>query len=76
MVDRLPSGKDENELVLNHMLLDQLLSQLTEEEKELIGLRYFQDKTQMEVAGLLGISQVQVSRLEKRILLRMRGLVK
>ncbi len=76
MVDRLPSGKDENELVLNHMLLEQLLSQLTSEEKELIGLRYFQDKTQMEVARTLGISQVQVSRLEKRILLRMRGLAK
>ncbi len=76
MVDRLPSGKDENETVLNHMLLEQLLSELTREEKELIGLRYFQDKTQVEVAGLLGISQVQVSRLEKRILLRMRGLAK
>ncbi len=76
MVDRLPSGKDENENVLNHMLLEHLLSQLTQEEKELIGLRYFQDKTQMEVARVLGISQVQVSRLEKRILLRMRGLAK
>lgn len=76
MVDRLPSGKDENETVLNHMLLEQLLSELTQEEKELIGLRYFQDKTQVEVAGMLGISQVQVSRLEKRILLRMRGLAK
>ena len=58
------------------MLLEHLLSQLTQEEKELIGLRYFQDKTQMEVARVLGISQVQVSRLEKRILLRMRGLAK
>ena len=76
MVDRLPSGKDENANVLNHMLLEHLLSQLTQEEKELIGLRYFQDKTQMEVARVLGISQVQVSRLEKRILLRMRGLAK
>lgn len=76
MVDRLPSGKDENENVLNHMLLEQLLSQLTQEEKELIALRYFQDKTQIEVARRLGISQVQVSRLEKRILLRMRGLAK
>lgn len=76
MVDRLPSGKDENETVLNHMLLEQLLSELDEEEKKLIALRYFQDKTQVEVARLLGISQVQVSRLEKRILLRMRRLVK
>lgn len=74
MVDKLPSGKDDNERVLNHILLEQLLSELTEEEKRLIALRYFQDKTQVEVAKQLGISQVQVSRLEKRILLRMRGL--
>ncbi len=76
MVDRLASGKDENETVLNHMLLEQLLAELNGEEKELIALRYFQDKTQVEVAKRLGISQVQVSRLEKRILLRMRGLAK
>ncbi len=76
MVDRLASGKDENETVLNHMLLEQLLAELNGEEKELIALRYFQDKTQVEVAKQLGISQVQVSRLEKRILLRMRGLAK
>ena len=74
MVDRLPSGKDDNEKVLNHILLEQLLSELTDEEKRLIALRYFQDKTQVEVARQLGISQVQVSRLEKRILLRMCGL--
>ena len=76
MVDRLASGKDENETVLHHMLLEQLLAGLNGEEKELIALRYFQDKTQVEVAKQLGISQVQVSRLEKRILLRMRGLAK
>ena len=58
------------------MLLEQLLAGLNGEEKELIALRYFQDKTQVEVAKQLGISQVQVSRLEKRILLRMRGLAK
>ena len=76
MVDRLPSGKDENEEILNHMLLEQLLAELEENEKQLILLRYFQNKTQMEVAKQLGISQVQVSRLEKRILLRMRGLAR
>lgn len=76
MVDRLPSGRDENEKVLNHMLLEQLLAGLSEEEKRLISMRYFEEKTQVEVARLLGISQVQVSRLEKRILLQMRGLVK
>ena len=62
----------EKEKVLNHMLLEQLLGQLEERERELISMRYFQDKTQMEVAKCLGISQVQVSRMEKRILLQMR----
>ena len=59
-------------VLLDHMLLNQLLDSLSETERELIEMRYFQDKTQTEVAGVLGISQVQVSRLEKKILLRMR----
>ncbi|MDE6661853.1 MAG: sigma-70 family RNA polymerase sigma factor [Lachnospiraceae bacterium] len=62
----------EKEKLLNHMLLEQLLSGLEENERELIDLRYFQDKTQVEVAKRLGISQVQVSRMEKRILLNLR----
>ena len=70
--DKLPEKKDDNERLLNHMLLEQLIGELGEEEKTLIRLRYFQDKTQVEVARNLGISQVQVSRMEKRILIRMR----
>ena len=62
----------EKEKVLNHMLLEQLLGQLDDRERELISMRYFQDKTQVEVARYMGISQVQVSRMEKRILLQMR----
>ncbi len=73
LVDKLPETKDENEVMLNNMLLKQLLSKLDENQKQLINLRYFQDKTQMEVAGILGISQVQVSRMEKKILLRLRN---
>ena len=63
---------NEQELVLNHMVLNQLISGLTQKEQKLIKLRYYQDKTQTEVARVLGISQVQVSRLEKKILLDMR----
>ncbi len=62
----------EKEKILNHMLLEQLMGTLSETERQLIRMRYFQDKTQVEVAKSLGISQVQVSRMEKRILLRMR----
>lgn len=72
LVDKLPEKRDDNEKLLNHMLLEQLIDALSEEEKKLIRLRYFQDKTQMEVARKLGISQVQVSRMEKKILIRMR----
>lgn len=72
LVDKLPEKKDDNEKLLNHMLLEQLIAELGEEERTLIRLRYFQDKTQVEVAKNLGISQVQVSRMEKRILLQMR----
>lgn len=62
----------EKEKVLNRMLLEQLLGRLDDKERELIRMRYFQDKTQVEVAKCMGISQVQVSRMEKRILLQMR----
>lgn len=72
LVDKLPEKRDANEKLLNHMLLEQLMNELEEEERMLISLRYFQDKTQVEVAKKLGISQVQVSRMEKRILVRMR----
>lgn len=58
----------EKEKILNHLLLEQLLDSLKEDEKNLIILRYFKDQTQVEVADRLGISQVQVSRMEKRIL--------
>ena len=62
--------KPENrqESLLNKMLLEQLLGSLEAKERELIYLRFFQEKTQMQIAGELGISQVQVSRMEKKIL--------
>lgn len=66
------SEDEEKEKILDHMLLKQLLDGLEPADRELIYMRYFQDKTQMEIASILGISQVQVSRMEKKILLRMR----
>lgn len=73
LVDMLGKEDEEKEALLNHMLLQQLLKDLSETESQLIQMRYFQDKTQVEVAKHMGISQVQVSRLEKRILLAMRA---
>ena len=66
------STDTEKEELLDHMLLEQLLEGLEPADRRLICMRYFQNKTQTEIAASLGISQVQVSRLEKKILLRMR----
>lgn len=66
------SEDTEKEELLNHMLLKQLLDSLEPGDRNLICMRYFQNKTQTEIAAALGVSQVQVSRMEKRILLSLR----
>ena len=73
LVDRIKEEKNEAECLIDRMAVQQLLASLTPEECLLITSRYFEDKTQMETAKILGISQVQVSRLEKKILLKMRN---
>lgn len=73
LVDQLSAqGTDAEEQIMNRLLVKQLLTKLSETERRLIELRYFQNKTQTLVAKELGISQVQVSRLEKKILLSLR----
>lgn len=66
---------DESDTIFNRIALDELLSRLNTNEQELIKLRYFDGKTQCETAKILNISQVQVSRKEKAILQKMRGLL-
>ena len=70
--DRLPDEQDQTEALLNRILLRQLLGLLDSEEQHIIHLRYFEDCTQMQVAAALGMTQVQVSRAEKRILRKLR----
>lgn len=65
-------GEGESEEIVNRLMLEKMLSGLDEREKNLIRLRYFENKTQVQVAGDLGMSQVQVSRMEKKVLLRLR----
>lgn len=72
LMDRLVMEKDSCEEVMNHMLLESMLAGLDSREKKLIYLRYYEDKTQTQIADILGVSQVQVSRMEKRILAKMR----
>lgn len=72
LLEKLEEKEGKEERVLNGMLLKQLLEELGKEERQLIYLRYFANQTQTEVGRKLGISQVQVSRLEKRILKNLR----
>lgn len=72
LLEKLEEKECQEDRVLNRMLLSQLLEELEKEERQLIYLRYFANKTQTEIGRELGISQVQVSRMEKRILKRMR----
>lgn len=66
------NADSEKEHLLNKVVLEQLLQELPDMERRLIIMRYLQERTQTEVASVLGISQVQVSRMEKRILKGMR----
>lgn len=71
--DRLEEKSCAQEKLLDRILLEEALEKLEARERQIIYLRYFEDKTQTEIARELGISQVQVSRMEKKILRIMRG---
>lgn len=70
--DKLEDDKNENEILINRLLVEQLISRLNDFEKKIIRMRYFENMTQTQVAVEIGTSQVQVSRMEKRILLKLR----
>lgn len=72
LLDRLQVENTRTEELLNRVMLEQLLAELPEKERRLIIMRYLQDRSQTEVARIMGVSQVQVSRLEKKILKQMR----
>ena len=70
--DTLSDNKNEETMIVNKISIQNLVKQLDQREKEIILLRFYKNKTQSEVAKILGISQVQVSRIEKKILLGMK----
>lgn len=73
LMERIPSEADMEEQVVTHLALRQAMKELTDREKKIIFMRYFQNKTQTEIAKELGVSQVQISRLEKKVLKKMRS---
>ena len=72
-METISNGTDEATMIINKLSINELIADLEEREKQIILLRYFKEKTQTEVAKILGITQVQVSRIEKRILTSMRS---
>ena len=72
MVDKIECDIDYEEKIENRIMLSEEFDGIDEREKLIIYMRYFKQRTQSEIAAMLGISQVQVSRLEKKVLLKMR----
>jgi RNA polymerase sporulation-specific sigma factor len=72
LMDKIGQNKNEVEQTVNTIALRQIIGRLKPKERKVIYLRYFQDKTQMEVAKAIGVSQVQVSRIEKKVLKSLR----
>ena len=72
LIDKIESPLDHEGEVLNRMVVNEALSTLPPRERQIIVLRYFKRKTQSQIAEMLGISQVQVSRIEKKVLLELR----
>lgn len=72
VLDKLSQGDTTDDL-LSHIVITDLLSTLDEKDRKLLILRYFRDKTQTEVAQMLGVSQVQISRRESKLLSRLKN---
>ena len=68
LAERISTGKDEATEIVNKLTVKKLIEGLDKRDKEVILLRFYKEKTQMEVSKILGITQVQVSRIERKIL--------
>ncbi len=73
IIETLKNEKNQEEMITNKLAVKQLLGSLKNREKEVILLRFYREKTQMQVANILGITQVQVSRIERKVLEKMRN---
>ena len=71
-ISKISDGKDETASLIDKMCINNLIKELGDRERQIILLRYYRGKTQTEVAKMLGVTQVQISRIEKKTLLNMR----
>ena len=75
VIDQLADREDDDSRFLDHMALEEVMDRLPDREKNILYLRFYKDKTQTEVAKHIGISQVQVSRLERSALKKVREML-
>lgn len=75
LLDKIPEKENLHDRLLNKIFLEELLRSLNAEERKLLYMRYFREMTQTEVADEFGVSQVQISRMEKKILNRLRAII-
>lgn len=68
LIDKLARNSDNESTIVDIIALKEIIKKLKPKEREIIMLRYFSEKTQTEIAGQVGVSQVQVSRIEKKAL--------
>lgn len=77
LIDKISQkGGEDDSAMIDRIALKEAIGTLDLKARQIIMLRYFKDKTQVQVAKMLGISQVQVSRIEKKVLLKMREKLK
>lgn len=72
LIEKISSNKNEEEMITTRITLNEMIENLDKREKEIILLRFYKEKTQTQVAKILGITQVQVSRIERKILNNMK----
>ena len=72
IMDKLSTNRDEQEIIVNKLTIKNIIEELEQKEKEVILLRFYKEKTQTQVAKILGITQVQVSRIERKVLNKMK----
>lgn len=70
--EKISDRNNPEEKLINKLVLNQIIEKLDEKEKQVIRLRYYNDKTQSEAASIVGVSQVQISRIEKKVLQKIR----
>lgn len=73
--DKIDEAPKEQNNLIDKIMLTELIERLLPLEREIITMRYFEDRTQTEIASALDISQVQVSRIEKRILKKLKEMI-